>query len=171
MNGDHWINIQKNKSKIEGFHAISWVQSRNYGINTSHPHPFIYSVPPCLPFHRPLRDRLSFFSLFFFSEIMCGAQRSIILNARTMYKFHLKTYREGFSSIKPHFFILSKGLNAGKPLDIPCPNSFSVVTETEEERNFFFWLSTASGRLKRSLHTCAVQWSHSYGSVMQNLSS
>ncbi|MEQ9289603.1 MAG: hypothetical protein RIG77_21930 [Cyclobacteriaceae bacterium] len=58
-----------------------------------------------------------------------------------MHTFQIKTYREGFTSTLPHFFILSKGLNAGKPLETPCPNCFAIITESEEARNFYFWLS------------------------------
>ena len=39
-----------------------------------------------------------------------------------------------------HFFILSKGLNAGKPLDKPCPNCFVLFAESEEEKNRLYWL-------------------------------
>ncbi len=57
-----------------------------------------------------------------------------------MHTFKLKTYRIGFKTQKHHFFILSKGYNAGKPLENPCPNCFILMTETEEEKNFYFWL-------------------------------
>ena len=39
-----------------------------------------------------------------------------------------------------HFFILSKGLNAGKPLDAACPNCFVFSCQSEEERDKYFWL-------------------------------
>jgi hypothetical protein len=39
-----------------------------------------------------------------------------------------------------HFFILSKGLNAGKPLDKPCPNCFVLFAKSEEEKNTLYWL-------------------------------
>jgi hypothetical protein len=39
-----------------------------------------------------------------------------------------------------HFFILSKGLNAGKPLEKPCPNCFVLFAKSEEERNQLHWL-------------------------------
>ncbi|MBY0435098.1 MAG: hypothetical protein K2U26_13400 [Cyclobacteriaceae bacterium] len=39
-----------------------------------------------------------------------------------------------------HFFILSKGLNAGKPLGKPCPNCFVLFAKSEEERNQLYWL-------------------------------
>lgn len=58
-----------------------------------------------------------------------------------MHTFQIKTYRNGTSISKPHFFILSKGKNAGKPLEIPCPNCFVLVTDSEESRNFYFWLA------------------------------
>ena len=38
-----------------------------------------------------------------------------------------------------HFFILSKGLNAGKPLDKPCPNCFVLFAKSEEEKNKLYW--------------------------------
>ncbi|MFC2186867.1 DUF6943 family protein [Fulvivirgaceae bacterium LMO-SS25] len=63
-----------------------------------------------------------------------------------MHTFHIKTYRKGFTSSKPHFFVLSKGLNAGKPLETPCPNCFAIITESEEARNFYFWLSYGLGQ-------------------------
>jgi hypothetical protein len=39
-----------------------------------------------------------------------------------------------------HFFLLSKGLNAGKPLDKPCPNCFVLFAKSEEEKNQLYWL-------------------------------
>ena len=39
-----------------------------------------------------------------------------------------------------HFFILSKGMNAGKPLEKPCPNCFVLFAKNEEEKNLYFWL-------------------------------
>ncbi|MBK6483739.1 MAG: hypothetical protein IPG01_11535 [Chitinophagaceae bacterium] len=39
-----------------------------------------------------------------------------------------------------HFFILSKGLNAGKPLDAACPNCFVFSCKSEEERDKYFWI-------------------------------
>lgn len=39
-----------------------------------------------------------------------------------------------------HFFVLSKGNNAGKPLHDPCPNCFAIITANLQEREYFFWL-------------------------------
>ena len=53
----------------------------------------------------------------------------------------MKTHRAGKTYSKPHFFILNKGLNSGKPLTNPCPNCFVVTTTTEEAKNTLFHLS------------------------------
>ena len=58
-----------------------------------------------------------------------------------MHNFQMKTYRDGLTTTKPHFFMLSKGSNSGKPLETPCPNCFMITTATMEERNFYFWLA------------------------------
>ncbi|WP_425629399.1 DUF6943 family protein [Cellulophaga lytica] len=58
-----------------------------------------------------------------------------------MSTFELKTHRTGKTYSNPHFFILNKGLNSGKPLSNPCPNCFVVTTSTEKERNTLFHLS------------------------------
>lgn len=39
-----------------------------------------------------------------------------------------------------HFFILSKGNNAGKPLINPCPNCFVLTAHNRDEKEFYFWL-------------------------------
>lgn len=39
-----------------------------------------------------------------------------------------------------HFFILSKGYNAGKPMEKPCPNCFIVTAENEEHKRQLFWI-------------------------------
>ena len=53
----------------------------------------------------------------------------------------IKTYSKGQSILKHHFFILSKGLNAEKPLTEPCPNCFVFHAETEQEKDFYYWLT------------------------------
>ena len=55
--------------------------------------------------------------------------------------FEIKTHQEEKTYSKPHFFILNKGLNSGKPLENPCPNCFVVTTNTEEDKNTLFHLS------------------------------
>ncbi|QXP74662.1 hypothetical protein H0I31_00680 [Tenacibaculum sp. AHE15PA] len=58
-----------------------------------------------------------------------------------MSTFELKTHRIGKTYSNPHFFILNKGLNSGKPLLKSCPNCFVVTTATEEVKNTLFHLS------------------------------
>ena len=58
-----------------------------------------------------------------------------------MSTFELKTHKSGRTYSNPHFFILNKGLNSGKPLTNPCPNCFVVTTSTEEAKNTLFHLS------------------------------
>jgi hypothetical protein len=57
-----------------------------------------------------------------------------------MKPFTIKTHKMKKAYTENHFFILSKGLNAGKPLDKPCPNCFVLFTKSEEERNQLYWL-------------------------------
>ena len=38
------------------------------------------------------------------------------------------------------FFILSKGMNSGKPLEHPCPNCFTFNASTQEEKDHFYWI-------------------------------
>jgi hypothetical protein len=57
-----------------------------------------------------------------------------------MLKQKIKTHRFGNKYDKSHFFILSKGNNAGKPLQEYCANCFVFIAETEDERWHYFWL-------------------------------
>ncbi|PIV97966.1 MAG: hypothetical protein COZ74_01425 [Flavobacteriaceae bacterium CG_4_8_14_3_um_filter_31_8] len=58
-----------------------------------------------------------------------------------MTKFYLKTYCPKSATSEPHFFILSKGKNSGKPLTEPCPNCFVLSAKTEEEKQLLYALS------------------------------
>lgn len=49
---------------------------------------------------------------------------------------------------KPHFFVLSKGLNSGKPLSHPCPNCFKIEAENKELREMLYWISFALWKSK-----------------------
>lgn len=57
-----------------------------------------------------------------------------------MSTYEIKTHRTGRTYYKPHFFILNKGLNSGKPLEQSCPNCFVITTSTDEERESLFYL-------------------------------
>lgn len=58
----------------------------------------------------------------------------------TVLKYEIKTHRLGRIYNKPHFYILNKGLNSGRPMNDPCPNCFVVTTESEEQRESLFYL-------------------------------
>lgn len=57
-----------------------------------------------------------------------------------MAKFSLKTYSPKAQINEPHFYILCKGNNSGKPLSEPCPNCFVLTAKTEEDKQFFYSL-------------------------------
>jgi hypothetical protein len=57
-----------------------------------------------------------------------------------MRPFTLKCFTSGATNFATDFFILSKGNNAGKPLQQSCPNCFVLSCETIVDREFYFWL-------------------------------
>jgi len=57
-----------------------------------------------------------------------------------MKAFKIKTHRPGETYQTPHFFILNKGNNAGKPNICPFTNSFVVFANSEEEAQQLFWI-------------------------------
>lgn len=57
-----------------------------------------------------------------------------------MKTFRIKTHRLNEIYSEPHFFILNKGLNSGKPLNNPCPNCFVCLTSTDKDKDFMYWL-------------------------------
>lgn len=65
-----------------------------------------------------------------------------------MKSFHIKTHRLESSYQQPHFFILNKGLNSGKPLNQPCPNCFVCLANNDEDKEFLYWLCFGLWRSK-----------------------
>lgn len=57
-----------------------------------------------------------------------------------MSTYEIKTHRTGRTYNTPHFFILSKGLNSGRPMNQPCPNCFVITTTAENTRESLFYL-------------------------------
>lgn len=57
-----------------------------------------------------------------------------------MCTFILKSYNQKSEIKKPHFFILNKGNNSGKPLSLPCPNCFVIQFQSEKEKEEVYWL-------------------------------
>lgn len=58
-----------------------------------------------------------------------------------MLYFDIKTHKCDRTYTKPHFFILNKGLNSGKPLTKPCPNCFVITATNDEDKNTLFHIS------------------------------
>jgi len=54
--------------------------------------------------------------------------------------FNIKSHRSGVVYSMPHFFILNKGNNSGKPLVAPCPNCFVIQFQCESEKEQIYWL-------------------------------
>ncbi|NOT73393.1 MAG: hypothetical protein HOP08_00595 [Cyclobacteriaceae bacterium] len=52
----------------------------------------------------------------------------------------IRTHRVGKMYYTPHFFILCKGENAGKPMTTPCPNCFVAEFENEVEKDHAYWV-------------------------------
>lgn len=79
---------------------------------------------------------------------MCEAQRAKHLIARIMQTFIVKSASAKSEIKKPHFWVLCKGLNSGKPLSMPCPNSFKIEAENEEFKEVLYWVSFALWKAK-----------------------
>ncbi|MBN1462448.1 MAG: hypothetical protein JW922_02070 [Paludibacteraceae bacterium] len=57
-----------------------------------------------------------------------------------MQTLSIKTHRVESVYTQPHFFILNKGNNSGKPLINPCPNCFVILCNEEEHKEQLYWL-------------------------------
>jgi hypothetical protein len=57
-----------------------------------------------------------------------------------MSTFSIKSHRPGVIYSMPHFFVLNKGNNSGKPLLDPCANCFVIQFQCEEEKEKIYWL-------------------------------
>ena len=60
----------------------------------------------------------------------------------------IKTHQPGAHYAKPHFFVLSKGLNSGKPSNEPFTNSFVLVFQTEAQKEDVFWIAMSLWKSK-----------------------
>jgi len=52
----------------------------------------------------------------------------------------IKTHKMNRTYHGNHFFVLSKGNNAGRPMDKPCPNCFVVNSKCPQEKLLLYWL-------------------------------
>ena len=57
-----------------------------------------------------------------------------------MLKSKIKTHTQGKVYNQPHFFILNKGLNSGKPFNHYVCNSFVFLADDENEKEYFYFL-------------------------------
>ena len=60
----------------------------------------------------------------------------------------IKTHQPGAHYAKPHFFVLSKGLNSAKPDNDPFTNSFVLVFQTEEQKENIFYVALSLWKTK-----------------------
>ena len=74
-----------------------------------------------------------------------------------MFTFQLKSFRSESNISEPHFFILCKGLNSGKPLSEPCPNCFICICQSEQEKENLYWILFALWQGRRFHQVCAVR--------------
>lgn len=58
-----------------------------------------------------------------------------------MTNYIVKTHRKDTIYIKPHLFILNKGLNSGKPQKEPFTNSFVLIFQNEEDCENIYWVT------------------------------
>lgn len=56
-----------------------------------------------------------------------------------MLKNKIKTHKSGKMYNQPHFFILNKGLNSGKPFRHYVCNSFVFLADNNDERDFYYF--------------------------------
>jgi len=77
-----------------------------------------------------------------------------------MFTFSISCYNSISTKevLSNQIFILSKGLNSGKPLEKPCPNCFVITVKNGEEKEFLFWLCWGLWQSKKfhHLHTGSV---------------
>ena len=57
-----------------------------------------------------------------------------------MLKSKIKTHKSGTAYNQPHFFILNKGQNSGKPFRHYVVNSFVFLADNNEEREFYYFM-------------------------------
>lgn len=57
-----------------------------------------------------------------------------------MLKAKIKTHKLGTQYSQPHFFILNKGNNAGKPLPEYCANCYVFLADSIEDKEFHYFI-------------------------------
>lgn len=65
-----------------------------------------------------------------------------------MTNFIIKTHKPGTEYNQPHFFILNKGMNSGKPQKKSFTNSFVIIFKNQAEVENYFWIAFALWKVK-----------------------
>jgi len=60
---------------------------------------------------------------------------------KVMVNYIVKTHKPGTVYAKPHFFVLNKGLNSGKPQKTAFVNSFVIQFSTSEDCENYYWIA------------------------------
>lgn len=60
----------------------------------------------------------------------------------------IKSHRADSKYDKPHFFVLNKGLNSGKPHHEPFVNCFVLIFQTEAQKEDIFWITMSLWKSK-----------------------
>ena len=71
-----------------------------------------------------------------------------LLNSCIMDTIFIKSHRAGMNYAKPHFFVLNKGLNSGKPHHEAYTNSFVLIFQTEEQKEDVYWIAMSLWKSK-----------------------
>lgn len=82
-----------------------------------------------------------FFFLFSFDKINIEKNRILTYKQLTMTQHCITKHEYGTIYSTPHFFILNKGLNSGKPIKTESPNSFTITFIDKQSRDIFFGLA------------------------------
>lgn len=62
--------------------------------------------------------------------------------------FIIKTHSVETVYNKPCFFILNKGMNSGKPHEVPFVNCFVLIFQNEEHKEDIFWIALSLWKSK-----------------------
>lgn len=55
-------------------------------------------------------------------------------------------------------YVLSRGLNSGKPLDVPCPNCYQILTPDPRQAKAVARILFESGNLRPHLHGSVIEF-------------
>lgn len=60
-----------------------------------------------------------------------------------MKNWNVKSHSNNRIYAQPHYFVLNKGLNSGKPLKEPCANCFVLLFKSSEEAEMYYFMQLA----------------------------